>query len=123
MDVQKKTLDVHKKESGPPPPPPHCCADRLEGAQSAVPATQNRPEVFKLPSYMKVKDIEQGEQCNKNLLFPISIEKISSTHLFIVEIQQISESHGVKGQPICAHVHSIIIELTFSFPEFVPVTC
>ena len=47
----------------------HCptSADPHEGAPSAVPATQNEPEVFKLPSYMELEDVKTTLSCEASL--------------------------------------------------------
>ena len=42
-------------------------ADPYEGAPSAVPATQNEPEVLKLPSYMQLEDVKTTLSCEASL--------------------------------------------------------
>ena len=42
-------------------------ADPHVGAPSAVPATQNKPEMLKLPSYMKVEDVKTTLSCEASL--------------------------------------------------------
>ena len=45
--------------------------------------------------------------------------KISSIHHFILEKEQILESHDLKGQVHFDHAHPLIIKGTFSFPELI----
>ena len=42
-------------------------ADPHEGAPSAVPATQNQPDVLKLPSYMELEDMKTMLSCEASL--------------------------------------------------------
>ena len=46
--------------------------------------------------HMQVKDTAQDDQSNQNLCVTISMQKISSIHKFILQIQQIPESHEPK---------------------------
>ena len=47
------------------------------------------------------------------------MQKISSFHQFILEMQQILESQDVKGHiPIFDHHHPNIIKVTFDCPDF-----
>ena len=50
-------------------------------------------------------------------LMLMKMQKISSIHSFILEIQQ--SSYDRKGTPIFDHVHPITVKVTFSFPEYV----
>ena len=45
--------------------------------------------------------------------------KISSIHYFILEIQEIIESHDLKGHPIFHYAHPITIKVTFSSLKYV----
>ena len=49
----------------------------------------------------------------------MSLQKISSIHLFILEIQQIIESRDLKGHTLFDHAHPITIKVTFTFLKYV----
>ena len=46
------------------------------------------------------------------------MNKIGSFHEFILEIQQILDCQGLKGNTIPDQHNAKIIKLTFKFPEF-----
>ena len=67
-----------------------------------------------------LKDKEYDISLTMNYCIIISTEKVSSIHKFILKTQQILGSHELKGQDHFDNARPKIIELNYSFPEFVP---